>query len=135
MPAPFLIDIERKAKVRYLPLTRQEIRNAAPGDAGTLRIRCRGGLRIRTLRRRYDTVGLFNFAVAHKDLPNDLVTAIVDTVFANNERMIEFHPAAAENDPLEHHAQQFHSVTWWRGQLVSQQGYARGRAIRTENRV
>ena len=84
--------------MRYLPLTRQEIAtlrltmpelSASVVAAGSYP----------TLRRRYDTVGLFNFAVAHKDLPDDLVTAVVDTVFANNERMVEFHPAAAETIP------------------------------------
>lgn len=98
VPAPFLIDIERKAKVRYIPLTQQEIatlRLAMPELSAS--VVAPGSYP--TLRRRYDTVGLFNFAVAHKDLPNDLVTAIVDTVFANSERMIEFHPAAAETIP------------------------------------
>lgn len=98
VPAPVFIDVERKAKVRYLALTRQEIAtlrlampelSASVVAAGTYP----------TLRRRYDTVGLFNFAVAQKDLPDDLVTAIVDTVFAHNERMIEFHPSAAETIP------------------------------------
>jgi hypothetical protein len=52
-----------------------------------------------SLRRHYATVGLYNFAVAHRDLPDDLVYAIVEAVFANHERLIEVHPAAAETIP------------------------------------
>jgi TRAP transporter TAXI family solute receptor len=122
VPVPMLIDIERKAKVRYLPLTRQEIAtlrltipelSASVVAAGSYP----------TLRRRYDTVGLFNFAVAHKDLPDDLVTAIVDTVFANNERMIEFHPAAAETIPSNITRNNFiplhgGAVSWYRSRVT-----------------
>lgn len=122
VPVPFLIDIERKAKVRYLPLTRQEIAalrlampelSASVVAAGTYP----------TLRRRYDTVGLFNFAVANKSLPDDLVTAIVDTVFANNERMVESHPAAAETIPsnfTRNNFIPFHggAVSWYRNRVT-----------------
>jgi TRAP transporter TAXI family solute receptor len=122
VPAPFLIDIERKSKVRYLPLTRQEIAtlrlampelSASAIAAGTYP----------TLRRRYETVGLFNFAVARKDLPDDLVTAIVDTVFANNERLIESHPAAAETIPsnfTRNNFIPFHggAVSWYRNRVI-----------------
>ena len=52
-----------------------------------------------SLRTHYATVGLYNFAVAHKDLPDDLVYAIVDAAFANQELLIEAHPAAAETTP------------------------------------
>src|SRR5215204_3038968 len=52
-----------------------------------------------SLRTHYATVGLYNFAVAHRDLPDDLVYAIVDAAFANQELLIEAHPAAAETTP------------------------------------
>jgi TRAP-type uncharacterized transport system substrate-binding protein len=101
VPAPMLIDIERKAKVRYLPLTRQEI--------ATLRL---------------TMPELSASVVAAGSYPPDAVTtrwpvqicrctkrfagrsglAIVNTVFASNERMIRFHRGGG-NDPLEHHAQ------------------------------
>ena len=52
-----------------------------------------------SLNRAYATVGLYNFAVAHKDLPADLVYRIVDAVFVNHEEMLEIHPAAAATIP------------------------------------
>jgi uncharacterized protein len=52
-----------------------------------------------SLNRGYETVGLYNFAVAHKDLPVDLVYRIVDTIFDRHEEMLEIHPAAAATVP------------------------------------
>jgi uncharacterized protein len=98
VPFPSFADIERKAKVRYLPLTQKEIldlRLALPELGAS--VVASGSYP--SLRRHYPTVGLYNFAVAHRDLPDDLIYAIVDAVFANHERMIEAHPAAAETVP------------------------------------
>ena len=98
VPFPSFGEIERKTKVRYLSLSQGQILdlrlampelNASVVAAGSYP----------ALRRHYPTVGLYNFAVAHRDLPDDLVYAIVEAVFANHERMIEFHPAAAETIP------------------------------------
>lgn len=45
------------------------------------------------------TVGLFNFAIAHKDLPDDLVYAIVKAVMDDNAAMVKIHAAAKETVP------------------------------------
>lgn len=45
------------------------------------------------------TVGLFNFAIAHKDLPDDLVHEIVSAVMENNAAMVKIHAAAKETIP------------------------------------
>jgi hypothetical protein len=98
VPFPSFAEIERRAKVRYLPLTQNQIvdlRLAMP-ELGPSVVAAGS---YPSLRRHYPTVGLYNFAVAHRDLPDDLVYAIVEAVFANHERMIEFHPAAAETIP------------------------------------
>ncbi len=42
------------------------------------------------------TVGLFNFGIAHKDLPDDLVYGIVKSVLENNAQMVKGHAAAKE---------------------------------------
>ncbi len=52
-----------------------------------------------SLRKNYSSVGLYNFAVANKDLPDSLVYAIVDAVFANRRELAQIHPAAAETLP------------------------------------
>ena len=45
----------------------------------------------------YKTVGLFNFAVASTDHPDDLVYAIVKAFYADHDRMVAIHPAARES--------------------------------------
>jgi len=44
----------------------------------------------------YPTVGLFNFVVAHKDLPEELVHRAVKAVYENQERLVQAHPAGQE---------------------------------------
>jgi TRAP transporter TAXI family solute receptor len=45
------------------------------------------------------TVGVYNFAIAHKDLPADMIYAIVKSVMENNPRMVQGHAAAKETLP------------------------------------
>ena len=52
-----------------------------------------------SLLRHYQTVGLYNFAVAHAELPDDLVYNIVRVVFEKHEEMMEVHAAAAATVP------------------------------------
>ena len=47
----------------------------------------------------YETVGLYNFALAQRDLPASLVYEIVKAVFDHHEEMMEVHPAAASTVP------------------------------------
>jgi TRAP transporter TAXI family solute receptor len=53
----------------------------------------------KTLQENLSSVGLFNFAIAHKDLPDDLVYGIVKAVMENHGRMVQAHPAAKETVP------------------------------------
>ncbi|MEY4014939.1 MAG: hypothetical protein RLZZ290_1803 [Pseudomonadota bacterium] len=47
----------------------------------------------------HKTVGLFNFFIVHKDLPDDLVYEITKAVMENNPRMVQGHSAASETIP------------------------------------
>lgn len=44
----------------------------------------------------HKTVGVYNFAIAHKDVPEDLVYAITKTVLENNPQMVKGHAASKE---------------------------------------
>jgi TRAP transporter TAXI family solute receptor len=97
-PFPAIAELEKQKQVRFLPVSREEIvamRLAVPEltpsliPAGTYP----------SLRKGYNTVGLYNFAVVHKDLPNDLVYQIVDAVFAHQDELVAAHPAAAATVP------------------------------------
>src|SRR5207244_8878004 len=52
-----------------------------------------------SLARDYQTIGLYNFAVAHKDLPDDLVYRIVKAVFDNRDELIKAQSSAKETVP------------------------------------
>jgi TRAP transporter TAXI family solute receptor len=98
VPFPSFIELEAKDKVRYIALSPEQIaalRLAIPELTPSL-------VPIGTypsLLRHYQTLGLYNFAVAHADLPNDLVAAIVRVVFERHEEMMEVHAAAAATVP------------------------------------
>lgn len=50
----------------------------------------------RTLKEDQPTLGIFNFAICHKSLPDDLVEAIVRTIFENHDELVKGHAAAKE---------------------------------------
>jgi uncharacterized protein len=98
VPFPEFAGLEKRNKVRYLALTAGQVaalRQAIPElgssvvPAGTYP----------SLTRHYQTVGLYNFAVAHRALPDDLVYAIAEAVFANPDEMMQIHHAAADTVP------------------------------------
>ena len=98
VPFPSFIELEAKNRVRYVTLAPENIaalRLAMPEltpsrvPAGTYP----------SLLRDYQTLGLYNFAVAHADLPNDLVYSIVRIVFEKHEEMMEVHASAAATVP------------------------------------
>jgi hypothetical protein len=97
-PVPEVAELEKKGNIRYLTLTSSQIvslRLALPEltsssiAAGTYP----------SLRRHYQTVGVYNFATARADLPESLVYAILEAVFNNHDEMMQIHPAAAETVP------------------------------------
>ncbi len=93
-PFPALAALDAQKAVRFVPLTETEIvalRLAMPELTASV---IPAGA-YPTLLKGYRTVGLYNFAVASKDLPNDLAYAIVDAVFANQDTLVNAHPAAA----------------------------------------
>jgi len=98
VPFPEFAELERKNKVRYLALTAAQIvalRLAIP-ELGSSVVPAGA---YPSLNRHYQTVGLYNFAIAHRTLPDDLVYAIAEAVFANNDEMMQIHHAAADTVP------------------------------------
>ena len=48
----------------------------------------------------YETAGIYNLAVAHRDLPADLVHQVLRVVFDFRAELMEAHPAAAATVPV-----------------------------------
>src|SRR4029078_172228 len=93
-PFPAFIELEARKRVRYVALTPQNIAAARLAMRELTPSRVPAGT-YPSLRRDYQTLGLYNFAVAHADLPNDLVYNIVRIVFEKHEEMMEVHASAA----------------------------------------
>lgn len=84
--------------MRYLPLTSHQIRDlrlAIP----ELSVSSIPAGAYPSLSSNLPTVGLYNFAVARSDLPEDLAYAIVSAVFSNHDELVRAHPAAAATVP------------------------------------
>jgi TRAP transporter TAXI family solute receptor len=98
VPFPSFVELEAKHKVRYIALNPEQIaalRLAMPELAPS---RIPAGT-YPSLLRHYQTLGLYNFAVAHAALPDGLVYNVVRAVFENHEEMMETHAAAAATVP------------------------------------
>lgn len=98
VPFPAIAELEAKRAIRYIPLS--------PGQVAALRLavpELTGSVipagTYPSLMAGYPTVGLFNFAVAHRDLPDDLVYEITKAAFEFHAEMMEAHPAAAATVP------------------------------------
>jgi uncharacterized protein len=98
VPVPALVEVEAKEPLDFIRFT--------PEQLGTV-MRLMPELSASTLPRGaypsltedYPTVGLFNFVVAHKDLPEELVYQAVKAVYDNHERLVRAHSAGRETIP------------------------------------
>jgi uncharacterized protein len=97
-PFPVLAQLDAQQLIAFIALNpeqiasiRKQIPEVTPSmiAAGTYQ----------SLAKNYSTIGLYNFAVAHKDLSDDLVYRIVNTVFENRAELVKAHPVAKETVP------------------------------------
>ena len=98
VPFPAFAQIEARSKVRYVPLTAAQI-TALDLAMPELEPSVIQPGSYPSLMEPYRTVGLYNLAVAHESLPNDLVYAIIRSVFSRHDELMEAHPAAASTIP------------------------------------
>src|SRR5258708_530941 len=94
-PLPALMDIEQHAAMNYIGLSPQQIERVRKDlpEMTDAKIPARA---YPSLAQDYPTVGLYNFTVAHKDLPDDLIYRIVKAVFEGHDALVKAHPAARE---------------------------------------
>jgi TRAP transporter TAXI family solute receptor len=97
-PIPALAELDAKQAIDFVqPSSEQSsmVRNKMPEispsliPAGTYR----------SLARNYHTIGLYNFAVGHKELPDDLIFKIVKAVFDNRDELMKAQSSAKETLP------------------------------------
>jgi uncharacterized protein len=97
-PIPALAELDAKQALDFVqPSSEQSsmVRNKMPEispsliPAGTYR----------SLARNYHTIGLYNFAIAHKDLSDEFIHKLVKVVFDNHEELIKSQSSAKETIP------------------------------------
>jgi uncharacterized protein len=95
-PAPILTELDRAGEIRFVPMSAGEIAKLCAAipefspsvvPSGTYPL----------MTSDYTTVGMFNVVVAGKDLPDDLVYAIVKSFYANHDRMVQAQASARES--------------------------------------
>jgi uncharacterized protein len=88
VPFPAIAELESKKKITFVEPSREEIlamRLAMPELTPST---IPAGI-YPSLNKGYVSVGLYNFAIANRDLPDDLAYAIVDAVFANHQELVQ----------------------------------------------
>ena len=95
VPIPVYSELETTNKVRFFTFSEAEIKKlkaALPELSDS--VIPKGTYKQQT--EDHKTVGLYNFSIAHKDVADDLVYAVVKAVLENNPQMIKGHAASKE---------------------------------------
>ena len=98
VPFPSFIELEAKERVRYIAFDPNQVSKLRLVMPELTPSRIPAGA-YPSLLRPYETLGLYNFAIAHVELPDDLVYNMVRAVFENHEEMLEATAAAAATVP------------------------------------
>jgi len=95
VPIAAYSELETTNKVRFFTYSDEEIRKlkaALPELSDS--VIPKGTYR--QLNEDHKTVGVYNFAIAHKDVPEDLVYGVMKAVLENNAQMVKGHASAKE---------------------------------------
>ena len=96
VPIPSFTEIESQAEVNWLDFTEEEVRRIVAAMPELSPSTIAGGTYRRQQQQPLRVVGVYNFAIGHRSLPEDLVYAMVKAVLSQNERMVQAHAAAKE---------------------------------------
>lgn len=95
VPIPAFSEMETQAEINFIDYSEEEIQKltqAMPELSATTIPRST----YRTADRDLRVVGVFNFAICHRSLPEDLVYEIAKAVLGQNQRLVQGHSAARE---------------------------------------
>lgn len=98
VPMPAVTALNNKVELRFIELSQNEnlaLRLAMP-ELGPSVI---SASTYRSLERNYQTLGLYNFMVTHKSVPDSFAYAVLDAVFSNLAEVRTFVPPASETLP------------------------------------
>lgn len=98
-PIPAFADLHARRPIDFIQPTQEQIavlRNAMPELTNSLI----PAATYQSLTQDYHSIGLYNFAIAHVSLPDDLVYRIVKAVFENHEELVRSYSGAKETAPV-----------------------------------
>ncbi|MEX2643078.1 MAG: TAXI family TRAP transporter solute-binding subunit [Acetobacterales bacterium] len=98
VPIAAFSELEAKQDVQWLHFTSEEIASLKK-KIPELSDSAIGKSVYTQLEKDYETLGLYNFAIAHESMPEDLVYEITKSVMDNHDRMMQIHAASAETIP------------------------------------
>ncbi len=98
LPISAFSEIEATRPVRFISFTDEELATIADELPEVSPAVIPEGT-YRTLTEDHKTVGMFNFFIVHKDLPDDLVYELTKAAMENNPRLVQGHGAAKETLP------------------------------------
>jgi uncharacterized protein len=98
VPVPALVQAESQEPLTFIPLTPDQIAMALKAfpelSPSTIPAKV-----YKSLDKDYETLGVYNFAIAQADLPDELVYQLVKTVFENAPELAREVPAASDTLP------------------------------------
>jgi TRAP transporter TAXI family solute receptor len=98
VPVPALLKLDQAQGMEYVPFTADQIKILRQQMPELSDSTIASGA-YPSLTADYHTIGLFNFVVANKDLPDDLVYQIVKAAFSEHAQLVQAHSAAKETIP------------------------------------
>ena len=98
VPVPALFKLDQEQGMDFVPFTADQVKAIKQQMPELTDSTIASGV-YPSLTVEYHTVGLFNFVVANKELPEDLVYRIVKTVLDKHAQLVKAHSAAGETIP------------------------------------
>jgi uncharacterized protein len=98
VPVPALFKLDQEQSMEYVPFSADQIKLLRQQMPELSDSTIASGT-YPSLTADYHTVGLFNFVIANKDLPDDLVYRVVKATFDEHAKLVKAHPAAGETIP------------------------------------
>lgn len=98
LPFPAYAELEATNEVTFFSFTPEQITKLKAAMPELSETRIPAGT-YRGVAADQPTLGVFNFAIAHKDLPEDLAYAIVEAIHASHGELVKGHAAAKETLP------------------------------------
>ncbi len=94
-PAGFLQELEVSHDLTFLELTSDQIDGFLEDFPYYAPVTLAAGT-YQDMEEEFNTVGQMNFMIGSPDLPDDFVTALLDGIYANTEKLAQAHPDFAE---------------------------------------